>query len=509
MSVAPNTLDRVIGWISPRKGLSRLAARAALAYYEGARPGSQRRFYRDLSSPDRAVKISALALRAQMRHADRNHDLVHGALDVLVNNTVGPAGIGVEPQPRRADGSIHTEYAQLLRGLIREWERKPEVTRTHDWQRCQRLVARTWYRDGEAFAQNLLGPVQYLTHASSVPYSLELLEPDLVPMGYDDEAKGIRQGIQRDAWGRRLGYYVYKTHPGDLINAQTYADAKFVAADRMLQVAQIDRIHQLRGITRFASVITRLEDLKDYEESERVAAKIAAMLTAYVKRQSPDGGGYEGPALDAQGNPVPRQLSLSAGTIIDTLAVGEDIGIIDSNRPNPNLVTWRAGQLRAFAAGINASYSSVSRDYNGTYSAQRQELVEQWGGYAALTDDFVGMFIQPVHENIVRAAQLAGIAPRPRDVVAGTEFDFLYVAPSMPWINPMHEAAAWLDLVQAGFASEVEVIRKRGGNPDDVLAQIEEFRRKARDRRLAFTSDPQNAAQRSTARDPNQATKGQ
>ena len=53
--------------------------------------------------------------------------------------------------------------------------------------------------------------------------------------------------------------------------------------------------------------------------------------------------------------------------------VGEEIGTIDTNRPNPNLQAYRDGQLRASAAGLGASYSSISRNYNGTYSAQRQE----------------------------------------------------------------------------------------------------------------------------------------
>ena len=58
--------------------------------------------------------------------------------------------------------------------------------------------------------------------------------------------------------------------------------------------------------------------------------------------------------------------------------------------------------------------------------------------------------------------------------------DALFIGQSMPWIDPYKEALAWEALVKAGFASEVEVIRRRGGKPDDVLAQIAEFRRKAR-----------------------------
>ena len=89
-------------------------------------------------------------------------------------------------------------------------------------------------------------------------------------------------------------------------------------------------------MTKFASVITRLEDIKDYEESERVAAKIAAMLTAYIKRGTPDLYNPADQPRDEQGNIIPREVSLQPGAIIDSLAIGEEIGLIDqTTQPQP------------------------------------------------------------------------------------------------------------------------------------------------------------------------------
>ncbi|MDT8998340.1 phage portal protein [Paucibacter sp. APW11] len=506
-----NVIDRLVAAFNPIAGMRRLQARQAMAFYEAAKPSRQRKLTRGNVSPNRAVQSGAESIREQMRHYDRNYDLVAGALDTMVNNIVGPRGLGVEFQPRRADGTIHQEYASLLASLYEDWKRRPEVTWSHDFEHVCRLLCRTWLREGEAFAQRLIGPVNFLDHGTKVPYSVELLEPDMVPMSYNDPANGVVQGVQLDAWGRKRNYYVFKAFPGDMVgfSALSVSGLKSIPADRMLQVAHLTRIGQLRGVSRFASVITRIEDLKDYEESERIAAKVAAMMTAYVKRQAPDGGGYEGPMQDEDGNVIQRQISLSPGAIIDTLAVGEEIGMIDSNRPNPNLVTWRGGQLRAFAAGISASYSSLARDYNGTYSAQRQELVECWCNYAALTDDFVGRAITPMVDDFTLAARLSGLAKPPKDVKPGTEGAFLAVAPAMPWINPLHEAAALLELTQAGFMSEIEAIRRRGANPDEVMAQIFQFREQARAKGLLFTSDAASAAAAKAQAQPQQDfTKG-
>lgn len=477
----------------PAEKLRRAQARQVLSYYEGAKPSRLRKKRSDNSSPNNMVAQGAAALRAHARFLERNHDLSRGALRVLVNNVVGPSGIGVEPQPRRLDGSIHTEYAAALREAHRDWQRKPEVTHRLHWSLAQRLLAYTWFRDGEGFAQQLIGPVQYLDHGTRVPFSLELFEPDFVPLDYDDAGRSIRQGIQTNGWGRPVAFHVFKSDPREAGTWVGSSDLKSIPATRMLHVATLDRLHQLRGVSEFASVVTRIEDLKDYEESERVAAKVAASLTAYVKRNAGSEGMDPGSVkVDDDGNVQPRELRLQPGIIIDDLRIGEEIGLVDSNRPNPNLVSWRSGQLRAFAAGFGASHSSISKDYSGTYSAQRQELVEQWVHYAVLADEFVGMFVRPVWESFVQVAALSGVVPVPYDVKPGTEDDCLFLGQSMPWIDPLKEALGYEKLTQAGFASEVEVIRRRGANPRDTMEQIAQWRSDAGERGLRFTSDAAN-----------------
>lgn len=482
-----NFLDRIISAVSPIAGLRRLNARHVLNQYEAAKPSRLRKAARDNRSPDTQVQHGAVALRGLARNLEQNHDIARGALRTMVNNVIGPGGIGIEPQPRRRDGSIHEQYALALREAWRDWCINPEVTQKHHWSKVQRLVCNTWFRDGECFSQRLKGTVPTLDHGTRVPYSLELMEPDLIPMDHFDESKGIQQGIERNTWGRATGYWCYKAFPDGINWSKRNFDMKRVAAANMHHIASVDRIGQVRGVSIFASVITRLEDIKDYEESERIAAKVAASLTAYVKRGSPDMYGDTGVPGPPEG--ASPQISLSSGMIIQGLKPGEEIGMIDSNRPNPNLITFRSGQLRAAVAGIGASYSSVARDYGGTYSAQRQELVEQWINYAVLTDDFVGQYVQPVWQDFVAIANISGVVKVPKDVDPATMDDALYVGQSMPWIDPLKEALAWTALAQAGFASEVEVMRKRGANPRDVLEQINAHRKKAGEMGLHFSSD--------------------
>ena len=163
-----------------------------------------------------------------------------------------------------------------------------------------------------------------------------MLEADYVPMGKQSSGPAtINQGIEINAWGAPVAYHVLRDAPESAASITTAT--KRVAADRMLHLKNVHRIRQLRGVSVFASVLNRFDDLKDYEESERIAAKIAASMAAYIKKGAPDL--YE-PDADAE----PRQMKFRPGMVFDDLKPGEDIGMIDTNRPNQNLETCLAIQ---------------------------------------------------------------------------------------------------------------------------------------------------------------------
>jgi lambda family phage portal protein len=475
------------------KAKSDKSAPAVLAVYEAGQSTRLRKFSRDKASGSLLAKAYAGPLRDQARHLERNHDIARGILRKLVNNTVGPNGITVEPQPRRMiDGSIHEDLAKILADLWRDWSKRPEVTFQYNNAKMQRVAAAAWFRDGEVFAQKLSGPVPTLRHGTRVAFSLELLEADMVPLDVEDGSK-VQQGIQYNAWGQPVAYQVYKVHPGETL-WQVKSALKTIPAERMIHAKRADRIGQRRGVSEFASVITRLEDVKDYEESERIAAKIAASMAAFIRKGSPDI--YE-PTPNAAGEIEQRSMRFQPGMVFDDLLPGEEIGTIDTNRPNTNLQAHRDSQLRAVAAGVGASYSAISRNYNGTYSAQRQELVEQWVDYQVLAEEFTSQFVQPVYEEFVAVAAASGLIPRSMmlELETGSLDDALYIGQQMPWIDPGKEADAFILLKDNHFMSSPEIIRRRGGNPTSVLDQEVKWTQMLKDRGLdAHASEPQPVA---------------
>ena len=445
-------------------------ARRMRAYYEGAEPSRYRKMRTDRRSANAQNERAVQPLRSTARHLDENFDIASGILDVLIANTVGKE-IQPEPQVMLKNGKPADEVNQTLSRLHDDWRFRPEVTWQHDNGAVQRLAMRTLLRDGEIFGNRIIGAVTGLDHGTIVPYSIEMLEPDFIPMDLTDRQRGIVQGIETNAWGRPRAYHVLKGHPGDLSGMRfTASDTKRVSADTMMHVALRKRFHQLRGVSVFASVLNRLDDVKEIDEIERVAAKVAASMSAAIKKGQPDAYN-EDSAVGSDGKTIYREMTFEPGMVFDDLLPGEDIVTIDSKRPNNALIPFRASQLRAVASGTGASYSSISKDYEGSYSSKRQELVEHYLSYQVLGSLFVYSFCQPVWDGFVDANVMAGLVDL-SGVDMATLYDCTHTGPSMPWIDPLKEVEAQVVAFKWGFRSRSNIIRERGGKPDQVNLEI-------------------------------------
>lgn len=479
-----NLIDSMIAVVSPKAAFSRLQARKAIALYEAAEPSRLRKTKPDNRSGDALTARAGNRIRGYARNQEQNYDFAEAVLGALVDNVVGPDGINIEPLPKDKDGNLLADFAHQISELRKDWMKKPEVTWEHNWPAAERLIARAWFRDGECLLQHVEGLSPSINHGTRIPYSVELIEADLLPFNLDDKNKGITQGVERNAWGRNVAYHLYKDHPGDMNYLSISLQTKRVPADKILHPKIVKRFKQARGVSIFASMMTRIEDIKDYEESERVAARISAAMCAYIQKGTPDE--YEKSDDDGE-----RDFKVKPGTVFDNLAPGESVGTIDSNRPSALLEGFRDAMVRMAVSSVRAvTFSGVAKKYDGTYSAQRQELVEGYISNKALSNLFASQVSVPVYERMLAIAILSSQLKLPNNLDMATLYDVDARGPVMPWIDPEKEEKALERAERSGHKSAQQSIRERGGKPEQVMAEIEAWRNQASEKGLVFTTDP-------------------
>ena len=478
--------NNFIAGVFPDYAIKRIKAAQITAAYESAKTTRTHKPKRENRGSNAPVIEAAVTLREQGRYLEQNNDIAKGALDILVARTVG-MGIIPEFMVEDKNGDLHEDVNDRLAELYDEWCRKPEVTWCHEETAAQRLTAKTLFRDGEVIIQHVTGQGPHIQHGTLVPYSYEMIESDQLPMDFHDAAKNIMSGITLNGWGRPVQYNLLKANPEAVTESYNYnPDTRPIPAEKISHLALLSRIRQLRGVSVFSSVIKRLQDIDEIDETERVATRMAAAMAVYIKKGDPQL--YNAPDDDAE----EREIEFNPGMVIDDLLPGEEIGSINSNRPNNQLIPFKDAQMRHAAGGMGVGYSSMSKNYNGNYSSQRQELVEQHDHYGIMWKYIVDKCERPKLENFIKMAVLARLVKVPADVNEETLYNVHFSRPAMPWIQPKQEADAWTTLIDNKIESRSEIIRSRGKNPRKVQKQID------RETKLNEEQEPQTTEKGNT-----------
>ena len=418
-------------------------------------------------SGDHATEVGGLALLQWARHLDQNNPIAVAVLDEIVNQVVG-SGILIDPDPRDARGNELPRLKAELVAIREEHSEAVDVTGELSEHEYQRMELRSYARDGEVFSQHVAGRTRgYEFRPDEVPYRVELLESEMVPIDYSEglgvAGRGWRQGVRLDSWRRPRAYAVYRHQPNDFLHgsgAVTQRDIKSVQAQWIEHLKNVRRWPQVRGVSVFAAVMRTIFDLGEYEESERIAARVAASLTGFLKR---DPGTWPKVTAEQAESAKQREFSLDTVNFFDDLLPGEEIASIKSERPNNALIDFRRELIRSIAAGTGSRYSPVARDFNGTYSSQRQELAEAQFNYDYLRNVYTAAGPRARHRRLVLTAVLDRKVVIPRGATLRSISRAQYVAPVMPGIDQLKEAQAAQIRAELDQETPEDRRRRRGG----------------------------------------------
>lgn len=439
--------------------------RVSKRLYNAAKSTLQRRpITSGALSADAVVDHGGVSLREQARFLDENHDLAIGVLDVLVDNTLGQ-GLQYEPMVRRRNGELADAVNEEIRDRWQEFWQRPEITGELPGAMVERLMCRTWLRDGEVFVRHIDG--------FEGMYKFALYEPDFVPFDLFQPNDNVHHGIEKDAAGRPVGYHFFKGHPGSLggVNISSLYETTVIPARDISHLKFVRRLGQTRGVSVLHGVIARLDNIREADEAEQIAAKVAASFCAVIRRDA-DFAGADLDHLTTEGD---RTFSMKSGMIFDNLLPGETVETIGTERPNTKLIDFLNHNLRAVASGTGASYSSISKDYSGNYSSQRQEMVENQVHLHKFRGYFIETGPRVIYERWLRFMLGTGAIRVPTRANGDTIFAVdIRPGGGTPWIDPLKEVQADIAQIDSGLASRHQIIRKRGGDPEQVDAEREQ-----------------------------------
>ena len=467
-------LERLIMALAPSWGLSRSKARLMARHYEAASVGRRTSGWsRRLTDANAAASGATLAyLRAQARDLVRNNPWARRGLQRLVTNTVG---WGIRPKPTGRGGERVMEL----------WRRWAETTDCDAAGRLtfygiQRQVMRTVVESGEVLVRRRR---RLPEDGLAVPLQLQVLEPDFIDTGKDGipgiEGGPITQGIEYDAIGRRVAYWLFSQHPGS-VGPLVSPVSQRVAASGILHIFNQERPGQARGTSWFAPVDVRLHDFDEFEDATLMKAKISACMAAFVTDL--DGSGV---ALGESGTDVASEQptdTFEPGMILN-LPAGKQVTVA-----NPPTTTdhpsYSATALRGVAAGLGVTYEDLCGDYSQVnFSSARMARIAHMGDVHDWRWNFlIPQFCAPAWTWMLEALALAGEAVE----IAPAE----WTPPGAPMIDPANEGLAMMRAVRAGLTTPDEMVREQGYDPEEFWAEYAASLERLDKLKIVLDSDP-------------------
>ena len=473
-------MHRALASIAPRTAARRLAARMShenlmRSYEAAARDRSTDGWNAGGGSADAHVSASAALMRERMRDLVRNNPLAANAVEVLVDSMVG-AGV----MPRAKTGN--KDQDRRIDELFSEWSKNACADGHTDFGGVLRLAVREMLEGGDVFAVRRR---RRRNSGLKVPMQIELKEADhLDGTRFGNLAGGgrISQGIEYDPQGRRTAYHLFPDHPGSL-EGYTSIEPQRVPADQVAHLFERQRV-QSRGVPWGVPALRRLRDVDDWQVAELVRKKTEACMVAMVIGDDAEQTSLTPGVVDADGVMIDQ---FSPG-LIGYVQGGKDVKF---NTPGSTagVAEWHRVQLHIIAAGFRVPYALLTGDLSQVnFSSSRVGLNE----FRRMVSAFqwtvlIPMLCERIWGWFVEAAYLAGHI--------GTDKVPVEWAPErFESVNPLQDVQADQAEVRAGFATQTQMIAKRGEDPAKVRKEWQEDAAANDAAGLVFDSDPRRVS---------------
>ena len=264
-------------------------------------------------------------LTRKMRWLYVNAGLIRQIISDMALYSVGS---GIKPQA--ASGNAAWDIA--AEKYFNDWANKPcEVTGRYNYWEVQFMTSKLVDRDGELFFLKTFGkdksPLLQVIESHRVGASMDVAQT----------GNGLFDGISFDQYGAVIGYNVIRSD----------GTTRMGPASSMMHVHHPEQVSGARAYSPLQHSILNCVDVMEIISLERVAMKVQADIVRTVTRENPqfDGSQSDFEAFGMRPADWPNKVydnPAEVGTFIGgktlMMAPGEELKMVESNRPAPNTI---------------------------------------------------------------------------------------------------------------------------------------------------------------------------
>lgn len=476
-------LDRVIGAVSPVRGLRRMQVRKTLGEvrrsYEAAKSTRvDKKWKPSNQTADMELLGDADTMRARARDLVRNNSYAKGVLRAVLRNVVGH---GIKPQAavEQRNGKPNERFNIAAETLWERWCRTCDIAGRLTFYEMQQMVLSERWEAGECLIRFVNDDTD---RSRPIPLALELIEADrFAPDSHfsrgvnRDTGNEVRRGVEIDRNGRPVAYHLYATPPNDL-NSFNYRPRRFDASE-FLHLYRPTRIGQTRGVTEFASIMRWCHGLHRYVDHEQLAKEVASCLSVVIKTMDGNAaGGIAGSSSEDTTDTSGNAFEFIEPGLVARLMPGEDVSVVNPSRGAEDSKAWIGLMLRSMGVGTGLSYERLTRDYSETnYSSNRAGDLEDRREFRMEQQWLIEKLCRPVWRRFIASASNVGVDGFPSVSQVVSRFDewtaHVWHAPGWEWVDPEKEAKASQLALAGNLTTYADELGAHGKDWRTVLEQ--------------------------------------
>ncbi len=434
--------------------------------YEGAKTGRRTSGWVSAGTSANAEIAPAMSLlRNRSRELVRNNPYAAKAMRVLSTHRVKTGIIANIPNKNIAK-------------LWLKWITECDADGYFDFYGLQSLISRAEPESGEVLIR-----FRYRKESDglSVPLQLQVLEADYIDSLKNETLKNggwIQYGIEYNAIGQRVAYWLYPQHPGEAAPILSSLQSSRVDADDIIHFFVKTRPGQSRGVPIMSAAMLTANDLDDYLEATLVRKGVEACIAGFVETDD-EVRSIGSETTDSAGN---RIEEISPG-MVQYLSGGEKITF--NNPPSSSGdVGYTNDRLHAIAVGAGVTYEKMTGDLSQVnFSSIRageidfRNEIEQWQWL-----HFIPVVCRRVMDKFLNIAVLAGKI-RTSDIIVD------WTTPRFDWVDPTKDTQA--EGMELGLSLKTwsDSVRGRGYDPEALFAAMVEERKKFADAGIPYPAD--------------------
>lgn len=438
---------------------------------------------------------------ARSRYLASNNPYASLAKESFVSALVG---CGIKPSPLSVvavgRGREQIPVKQLINTAWRKWTDEADADNLTDFYGLQTMIAGEIFEAGEVFVRLRSRTLQ---DGLSVPLQLQLLQSEMLDVSHNEllgNGNRVQCGVEFDRIGRRVGYWFYRSLPGEFASAGTTAAGTKVRvpATEVLHLFRPIRPGQVRGVPHTLAGMVTLAMLDLYDDAELERKRVAALFGAFVKKSAtavdaevhPFSAG-EGNEESHEGDDVIIDFNLEPGAVI-TLPDGYDVQFAEPADVGGAYEMFQLRMLLRAAAGFGVPYADMTGDLRQTsYGSIRAGLVAFRRRVEAIQHQVMAFqFCRPVwarwFNEAVRVRAIDGVSATAFTAAPDLFTTVKWIPPKWEWIDPLKDRQAEKLAVDSGFKPRSDVVEAEGYDPEENDLRIKADQERANQLGLKF-----------------------